>query len=356
MDKKFKVGIVGVGIGKSHLLAYQQLPDQFEVVALCDLNLDRAKEVADGKVPYLLTDFDAMCAMPEIDIINVCTPSHLHVPQTRQALMAGKYVVCEKPHAGSLAEIDALIALEAESPGRVMPIFQYRFGNGLQKLKLLQANNLAGKAYLGTIETAWRRRPEYYAVPWRGKWATELGGALVTLAIHNHDMLTYVLGPIKRVFAQTATRVNPIQTEDCASVSLQMADGALATLSVTTGSSAEISRLRFCFAGLTAESCHLPYQPSAEPWTFTGDNPELQARIDDTLADFASHHQGFAGQFERFYPALQNGDELPVTLADARASLELITAIYYSVQTGQAVDLPLGADHPKYHSWIPDTI
>jgi predicted dehydrogenase len=138
-----------------------------------------------------------------------------------------------------------------------MPIFQYRFGHGIQKLKLLIAEGVAGTPYLATVETAWRRRAEYYAVPWRGKWATERGGALLSHAIHNHDLLCYVLGRPRRVFAYTTTRVNAIEVEDCAAATLEMTDGSAASLN-TLGSPHEISRHRFSFS-LVAESNTRPY-------------------------------------------------------------------------------------------------
>lgn len=352
MTKKIRVGIVGSGIGRSHLQAFQNLPEQFEVLAICDIDPARATELAKAyHVPHVVASLADLYQMDDLNVIDLCTPPYLHYSQTRQVLAAGKHVICEKPHAGSLQELDALIALEAESGKRVMPIFQYRFGHGVQKLKLLMAAGLAGPAYLSTVETHWRRRPEYYAVPWRGKWETELGGVLVSLAIHAHDLLCYVLGPVKRVFARTKTLVNSIQVEDCVSVSLEMADSSLAALSVTTGSSAEISRHRFCFSGLTAESNTQPYHNSHDPWTFTGDSPELQAKIKETLAGFKPLPEYFTGQFYRYHQALHTNTELPVTLADARAALELITALYHSAETGQVVELPIGPDHPKYAGW-----
>jgi predicted dehydrogenase len=180
-----------------------------------------------------------------------------------------------------------------------------------------------------------------------------LGGPLVTLAVHAHDVLTYILGPTKRVMAHTKTLVNPIETEDTVSASLEMADGSLASLSVTTGSSKQISRHRFCFSNLTAESNHEPYRNTADPWTFTGDSPEIEKQIEETLSNFVPRPDGFAGQFYSFHQALQNDTEFPVTLADARASLELITAIYHSAETGQVVELPIGKDHPKYANYRP---
>ena len=234
-----------------------------------------------------------------------------------------------------------------------MPIFQYRFGHGLQKLKHLVEAGLAGQAYLATVETSWRRRSAYYDVPWRGKWATERGGVLLGHAIHAHDMLSYIAGPIHRVFARATTRVNPIEVEDCASVSLEMADGSLAALSATLGSPVEITRHRFCFSNLVAESNTRPYSNSGEPWQFTADTPELEAQIAAALEGFTPLPEGFPGQFYRFHQALRGGGEIPVTLADARASLELITAMYYSARAGEEVDLPLREDHPNYGSWLP---
>ena len=183
----------------------------------------------------------------------------MHFAQARKALLAGYHVVVEKPFASSLAEADALAEVERQSGKRVSPIFQYRFGNGFAQLRHLKERGFVGKTYASTIETHWRRLPAYYANPWRGRWATELGGCLTTHAIHNHDLLTYVLGPIVSVYAKTSTRVNPIETEDCAAAMLEMADGSFATLSVTLGAEEDMSRLRFCFEGLTVESNHDPY-------------------------------------------------------------------------------------------------
>jgi predicted dehydrogenase len=354
MAERLKVAVVGAGVGKNHIDAYQGLPDQFEVVALCDIDEARARDAAETcNVPRVFFEFAELCRVDELDVIDICTPSYLHYCHTLQALEAGKNVVCEKPAAGSLREVDELREAETRSGKRAMPIFQYRFGHGLQKLKYLMQQGISGPAYLTTVETAWRRRAEYYTVPWRGKWETELGGPLVTLAIHAHDALYYVLGPAKSVFARTMTLVNPIETDDTISASLEMADGSLASLSVTTGSVDQISRHRFCFSGFTAESNTEPYRNTSDPWAFTGDSPELAQQIEEALASFEPLPEGFMGQFARFHEALKDKTDLPVTLSDARNSLELITAIYHSAATGQAVELPIGRDHPKYAGWQP---
>ena len=352
--KPFSIGIVGAGIGKEHIQAYQQLPEMFAVTAVATASVQETQDTAQQfSIPHIAADFDALCARDDLDIINICTPNHLHLPMALQALAAGKHVVLEKPVAGSLADIDRLIQAEAAAGKRVMPIFQYRFGHGLQKLKALQAAGLTGPTHLTTVETLWRRRAEYYARPWRGKWNTEMGGALVTLAIHAHDILSYVLGPVKNVMVRMKTAVNPIETEDTVAAALEMADGSLATLAVTTGSSREISRHRFCFANLTAESNTTPYNSSSDPWHFHGDTPEIQAQIDAVLAEFVPLPERFVGQFYRFHQSLTQGTNLPVTLADARQSAELLTALYDAARKETAVSLPITPDHPLYQGWQP---
>ena len=352
MSEPIRVAVVGLGIGQSHLTAYQELGDQYQVVALCDVDEARGQTVAaQFGAPPLYTRLEDALARDDVEVVDLCTPPFLHFEQIQAALAAGKHVVCEKPLVGSLREVDAL-QTAAQAAGRVvMPIFQYRFGHGLQKLKWLVEQGIAGQAYVSTVETMWRRRAAYYAVPWRGRWATELGGALLGHALHTHDMLTYILGPVQRVYARTSTRVNPIETEDCAAITLELADGSLATCAVTLGSSHEISRHRFCFSELTAESNTRPYTNSHEPWTFTPDTPDAAARIEAALADFDPLPERFPGQFHRFYQALRHDAPLPVTLDDARQALELVTALYYSSHLGAPVSLPLDPAHPYYAGW-----
>lgn len=352
--RNYGVAVVGGGVGRIHIEAWKTLPGKFTVLCVCDLKEDVAKKVAaEFGVPDISTDLAAVLKRSDIDIVDICTPSATHGPLVAQALAAGKHVVCEKPLAGSLAEADSVIKAASQAKGRLMPIFQYRYGNGLRKLKHLMAKGLTGKLYFSTIETLWKRRPAYYNNPWRGKWKTELGGTLTTHAIHAHDLLCWVAGPVRSVFARTTTRVNPIEVEDCAAVSLEMADGSLATLSVTIGATTEISKLRFCFENMTVESGGSQYSPGSEPWTFFPETSEIGDKIQAALADFQPKPERFAGQFLDFHAALESGGALPITVDDARASIELLTALYDSAASGSAVALPLAPSHPKYGGWQP---
>ena len=355
MTQALNVAVVGLGIGKAHIAeGYAKHPDKFRVLAICDLDPKRLAAVGDEfQVPRRSTSFDEVLGMANVDVVDICTPPGLHVPQTLAAIAAGKHAICEKPLAGSLADVDKLIAVQRRAKHRIMPVFQYRFGNGLQKAKHIVDLGLAGKPYLATIETAWKRTAAYYAVPWRGKWETELGGVLLTQAIHSHDILTYLMGPIASVFARTATRVNKIEVEDCAVASLAMKSGALVSLAATLGSQVEISRLRFCFENVTFESALAPYSPGDDPWTITPASPAAEARIGRALEDWRLVPSRFEGLLASYHAAVVDGGPLPVTLADARQSLELVTALMHSAETGTAVALPIGAKHPKYRSWRP---
>ena len=355
MTRKLGVAVVGLGVGKSHLQAYAEIADLFDVKAVCDLSdVKAAATAAEFGVARHTTSLAELLARDEIDIVDLCTPPNTHCSLIEQVLAAGKHVICEKPLVGSLAEADTMAAAQKAAKGQLFPIFQYRFGNGLQRLKHLQSKGLARHPLITTMETHWRRDSDYYEIQWRGKWATEMGGVCLTQACHAHDILSYVHGPVKTVFAKLATRVNDIEGEDCAAITVEMANGSLAVLSATLGAAEETSRLRFVFGDMTVESdSPEPYRPGKEPWHFKGKTAQVDAAIAAAFADFEPTLESFAGQFARIHACLVHGAPKPVTLADARASLELITAIYCSAESGTPQTLPIAADHPRYASWVP---
>lgn len=348
------VAIIGAGIGKEHLAGYAALPDRFRVKVVCDLDLARAEGIVAGHDGVAVSDdLEAVLANEAIDIIDVCLPPHLHFKTCMAALEAGKIVICEKPLVASLDEADRLIAKAREVGGQVFPVFQYRYGLGTAQLHALIEAGLAGRCYAGTLETHWDRPASYYDVDWRGTWAGEQGGALLGHAIHIHDLLPAILGPVARVYADVATRVNAIEVEDCAALSLRMAEGAVITSSVTLGAAGNTSRMRLMFEGFTVESDHAPYSLAAKGWTFTARAPTEQAAIDAVLEGVSEARTGFPGLFEAMADALDGKGGCEVDLAAGRASLEFVTAAYHSARIGLPVDLPLGSDHPLYGGWVP---
>lgn len=351
--RRLNVAIVGFGIGKMHLDGFAALPDRFHVQAVVDLDAGRRAEAAARGVPETPDDIAAVIGRDDIDVVDICTPPSSHRALAERALAAGHHVIVEKPLVGSLADCDALGAAARAARGMLMPVFQYRWGNGIRRLKHLQDSGVTGPLHAATIETHWNRGAAYYAVPWRGKFATELGGCLTTHAIHAHDMLRWIAGDYAEVFARTTTRTNAIEVEDCAAIVFRMASGALATSSVTLGAVKDMSRLRFVFQNLTAESGLEPYAPGNDPWSFTPRDEAIATRIAEAMQGFAPAPERFVGQFAAFHEALAAGAPPPVTWEDARASIELLTALYGSAASGEPVRLPLDPGHPLHAGWAP---
>lgn len=350
-----RVAIVGAGIGREHLIGCTALPDRFDVRVLCDLDQARAESVVSDVSPStrVSNDFEAVLADPEIDLVHICLPPHLHFSASKAALEAGKHVVCEKPLVPSLAQADALISVADAAGKSLFPVFQYRFGLAMAQLNALKAAGLIGTAYAASIETHWNRDAEYYAVDWRGTWAGENGGSILGHAIHNHDLLTCLLGPIKRLSAAIDTRVNDIETEDCAAINFVMESGALVTSSITLGAANDVTRLKLCFDGLTAESGTDPYAPMSGGWQFLARDPVVQQQVDEVLSTVSEVPQSFAGYMTEIADYLDHGGGTPVTAEDGRRSLELITAIYHSAREQTWVALPLNEHTPLYNSWAP---
>ncbi len=349
----YKVAIIGAGIGSQHMDAYLALPHHFETEVICDLDRNRAEDIAKPHGISVITELDDVIANESVDIVDICLPPHLHLSAALKALNAGKHVICEKPLVTSLADCDRLSQASQSTGCQVFPVFQYRFGPGLTQLRHLVDTGLAGQCFAGSLETHWNRDAEYYAVDWRGTWSGEQGGALLGHAIHIHDLLSAALGPVARVHAETATRVNEIEVEDCAALTIRMASGALITSSVTLGAASNTSRMRLAFEGFTVESDHAPYAPSAKPWTFTARAPAQQSVLDQALTETPNAPIGYKGLFSEIANALDGKPSNAVTLQDGRQSVEFVTAAYHASRTGCPADLPLEKAHPLYAGWLP---
>lgn len=352
-DNLIRVAVIGAGIGRAHVIGYAAMPDKFEVATVCDLNLDRAKDaVALVKTAKAVTDIQAVFADPTIDIVDICLPPKLHAPITLAALQAGKHVICEKPLAGSLADVRSIMEATEACGRQVFPVFQYRYGTSYRALHELKLRGLLGRPHVVSLETHWQRGADYYAEPWRGTWAGELGGVLVSHACHLHNLATHLVGNVRQVAAFIDTRVNPIETEDCAAISMLTTEGAMITSSVTLGSAGNISRLRACFEHLTVTSSNEPYQICSVPWTYQASNPERQAEVDAIVQAAPEIPPRFPGFFADIHRHLTGEPDLYLpTLQEAYHSIELITAFYASAHTRQIVTLPLAQDHPLFGGW-----
>lgn len=345
-----RVAILGGGIGAQHLAAYNTL-DSFNVTHLADQEESRRASLCGDTIiglPDMAAALDA-----DVDVVDICLPPHMHAPVAIAALEVGKHVICEKPLATSLAQVDAIGAAAEKAGKQVFPVFQYRFGNAFAQLAALRQAGLTGAPRAAAIETHWNRAADYYAIPWRGTWAGEQGGAVLGHAIHAHDLLSHFMAPITGVTARLATLVNPIETEDTAALILDLAGGGVATSSITLGNARDETRLRFVYEHLTATSHTNPYAPGEGMWTFAARDPARQGAVDAVTETTPPAPSGFAGFLSEVAKALNGAAHHAVTFADGAASIALVTAIYASDRTGARVDLPLPYSHPLYDGWQP---
>jgi predicted dehydrogenase len=165
-----------------------------------------------------------------------------------------------------------------------------------------------------------------------------------------------IFGPVSNIYAKLSTRVNDIEVEDCAALSIEMDNGALVTSSITLGAAEDVSRIKICFSNLTVESAgspDKPYNPADDEWKFLARKPVTQNQIDEVLSNVQQTKSWYAGMFEEIAKNLDGLTSDEVTLSDARGSLEFVTAVYDSSHQGKNIHLPIKKENPLYKSWIP---
>ena len=355
--KKYQVAIIGTNIGAKHYKDFLKIPDKFNIHTLCGLTREAIDNIlVSNNETQVSLNFDEVLKIKEIDIVDICLPPHLHFSACKKSLEAGKHVICEKPLVSSLKEIDELEKISRETGKIIFPVFQYRYGLGFSKLKALIESGLAGKPFVASLETHWNRGKDYYSKPWRGTWNGEQGGAILSHSIHIHDLISMIFGSVSSVFAKLTTRVNDIEVEDCAALTIEMENGSLVTSSITLGAANDTSRLRLCFNGLTVESAASPtkaYNPADDEWKFLAREPVTQNQVDDVLSKVNKPKSWYAGMFSEIANKLDGKNSDEVTLLDARKSLEFVTAIYDSSRQGKNISLPINKNNPLYNSWLP---
>ena len=250
------------------------------------------------------------------------------------------------------------VAAAAREHNRLfVPIFQYRYGRELNRLAALQERGLTGRPLVATLETHWDRGADYYAVDWRGRWASERGGAVLGHAIHIHDLITRFFGPVTALSAMLDTRVNPIETEDCAAIAMTTRSGGLVTSSVTLGSAATCRACASRSRNLTAESGRNPYAPGEDRWFFrargragSGDTQCGSCR-DRCRAGGPAHRVCRSVRGHRPAACRRTGRSGEASRMESVPSKPW-AAIYHAARTGTQVMLPLDRSLPVCADWV----
>ncbi|MFD4601216.1 Gfo/Idh/MocA family protein [Streptomyces sp. NPDC058464] len=352
--RRIRAAVVGAGaIGRgSHLPALARLAEEgeTEVVAAVDIDATAVEEFcAEAGIPHAYTDLDRMLAEQRPDLVTIGTPPTLHRDQTVAALRAGAWVWCEKPPVPSLADFDAVEAEEGTDGGPYASIvFQHRFGSGAAHVRRLLAEGALGRPLVAHCQTTWYRDTAYYAVPWRGRWATEGGGPAMGHGIHQTDLLLDLLGPWSEVRAMAGRLVHDVETEDVSTALVRFANGALATVVNSVLSPDEVSRIRIDCERATVELTHL-YGHANENWRITpapGVPADEAAAWQDFGPDVPSSH---LAQLRELVAAMRAGERPRSSGADGRTSLELVTALYKAAFTDTTVRAgEIGPGDPYY--------
>jgi predicted dehydrogenase len=291
-----------------------------------------------------------MLAHPGVDIVCVCTPSGAHRDPAVKSARAGKHVVVEKPLEITLARCDAIIEACESAGVRLCTIFPSRFTSANVRLKEAVTGGRFGRLTLGDTYVKWWRTQEYYdSGGWRGTWNLDGGGALMNQAIHNVDLLYWLMGDVESIVAQTATLAHHrIEVEDTAVASLRFKNGALGVIEAAT--SAYPGLLKRTEIQGDRGSARVE-QDDITLWEFQekvpSDNEIFAAMAGQTGFKAGASdprgitHVGHRDQLIDFVEAIDKGRDPLVDGKEGRKSVEIIRAIYRASESGQAVKLPL---------------
>jgi len=313
------------------------------LVAVADIRPERARALADRYGVRWASGADELLGAEDVDLVCVCTPSGTHAALGVQAARAGKHVLLEKPIDVALDAADEVIAA-AKSAGVVLSVVsQHRFDAGVTALKqALEAGSL-GKISLAEARAWWYRTQAYYdSDTWRGTEALD-GGALLNQGVHLVDLLLYLLGPAKKVFARTKRVAHDMECEDLALVSVEFASGVVASLSVTTASypgSPETLGVTGSSASVVIEAGSVSSWQTDEHSAYdlapaAGRPTPASAALGSANLAVTAHR----AQLQDVVDAIAQGQQPAITGEDGRRALELVRAAYASARSGREVEL-----------------
>jgi UDP-N-acetyl-2-amino-2-deoxyglucuronate dehydrogenase len=354
MTRKLRFGIIGCGvIGRIHAEAISSLPDA-QLVAVADVIPKRAQELAEEfhVTPY--EDVQEMLAHEELDIVDIGTPSGQHGEHACQVMRSGRHVIVEKPMEIRRAAIDEMLRVQQETGMKMAVISQHRFDPVTGKVHDLVEEQAFGRLVLGNAIIPWWRSQAYYdSGAWRGTWKLDGGGVLMNQSIHSIDLLQWLMGPVRSVFAYTDTLVHRMETEDVAVAVLRFANGALGTIAATTGAypgvstrieiygdkgSAVIEDDQLSYLHLARDDREEvgPYGGGAPGKRAQGtENADTSAAQDPAALAIRSH----ALQIEDMMRAIREDGTPLLDGYAAKHPVEIILAIYESARTHKEVTL-----------------
>ncbi|MFH1742960.1 MAG: TIM barrel protein [bacterium] len=342
--RQIRTAVIGTGnIGAFHAKATQDVHET-HLIAVCDTVRESAERLADELSVAAYDDLSEMIARPDLDAVHVCTPSGLHGENAIAAMKEGKHVLVEKPMEITLERADAMMQTAQETGVKLGVISQHRFNPNMRKIKEAIDSGRFGTMVLGDAFIKWYRPQSYYdSGAWRGTWEMDGGGCLMNQGIHYIDMLQWIMGPVCRVFARTATRARNIEVEDVAVANLEFESGAFGNIMGSTciyPGVPERLEIHGSKGTVILEKSELTFwEIEGEEETIKGiEKADTTAAARDPMQIDSSGHQA---QFRDFAEAVLDNREPAIPGQEGRRPLEIILAIYESGKLCREVNLPL---------------
>lgn len=349
-----KFALVGCGrISKRHAeLLSSGSVDGAQLTAVCDVNEGRARE--SGKIFGVswYTDMHEMMRSESIDVVSVLTESGQHAKHVVQLAPYGKHIIVEKPMALTLSDADSMINACDEAGIKLFVVKQNRFNVPVQKLRKVLEDGRFGKLVLGTVRVRWCRDQAYYdQASWRGTWAMD-GGVLTNQASHHIDLLEWMMGDVDSVFALSAKALAQIEAEDTAVVTLRFRNGALGVIEATTAVRPKDleGSISILGEGGSVEIGGFAVN-QMKTWAFVNGEDDDDCVIEKYSCNPPSVY-GFGHQayYDHVVDCIRHGRRHLVDGLEGRKSLELINAIYESIETGKEVSLRFQPRHCRLGS------
>ena len=349
-ERPLGCAIIGCGmIARFHGLALAEVPGA-KLLALVSRNAANAEKLAASlNVPCdVYPSLTPVLARGDIDIVIITTPSGAHLEPAVAAAQAGKHVVVEKPLEISTRRCDAIIAACADNGVQLCTIFPSRFADATQALKAAVEAGRFGRLTLGETTCKWWREQKYYDEGgWKGTQALDGGGALMNQAIHNVDLLLWMMGPATQVCGFKATLAHErIEVEDTAVACVSFASGALGVIQATTSVWPGLPKT---IAVHGDRGTVVVEQEDVLRWEFspaTAEDEAIKRRFAQKVGasggssnPAAISHANHARQLTDFVQAIKERRAPAVDGREGRKAVALIEAIYQSAATGRAVAL-----------------
>ncbi|TVR74663.1 MAG: gfo/Idh/MocA family oxidoreductase [Spirochaetaceae bacterium] len=346
------VAILGTGsIARVHLEGFRKYPGSCEIRAFCDLNRDKAEQLAresELNDAFCSDDYRETIERPDIDLVSICLPPSLHRETAVHALEAGRHALLEKPMASSVAECDLILDAVKRSGKKLSVISQNRFQTTMMRLKKLLDSGVAGRVLHGMVHSFWWRGQSYYDLSWRGTWEKEGGGCTLNHAVHHVDLLLWMLGmPDSVTSFITNLNHHNSETEDFSTSLLRYREGTIAQLTASLVHHGEEQEMVFqCERGRVSFPWKIHASRALENG-FPEHDAQAEAEIQKAFESLAPLPlEGHAAQIGDLLSAIEKGSEPLVDGVAARRTLELITGIYKSFQTETTVTFPLDPTDP----------